>query len=134
MTYEFDRDTAVSALGNGRYAAKLDRGWLVGGGVNGGYLLATMARAVAAQVDGTGHTDPFSMSAHYVSASVPGLAVVAGEVVRTTGRFSTVRAVLEQDVDSVAVPRIAAHATFGNLDAAHDERSDAEAAALGLAL
>jgi len=134
MTYEFDRDTAVSPLGGGRYGAELARGWLVGGGVNGGYLLALLARAVRAEVEGAGHTDPFSVSAHYVSASVPGPAVVSTEIVRTTGRFSTVRAVLSQEVDGVAVPRIATHATFGSLDAAHDERSDAEAAALGLVL
>ncbi len=139
MGYEFDRDTSVSARGDGTYDADLAPGWVVGGGVNGGYLLAIIGNAVAAEVGSAGpedgrHVDPFSVSAHYVSASVPGPATVRTELVRTTGRFSTVRAVLSQDVDGVSVPRIAAHATFGNLDRAHDASTDAEAAALGLAL
>jgi hypothetical protein len=114
MIYEFDRDTEVRPLGDGRYAAELSGGWVVGGGVNGGYLLAILARAVRAEVESAGHADPFSVSAHYVSASVPGPAVVSTEVVRTTGRFSTVRAVLSQQVDGVEVPRIATHATLGD--------------------
>jgi hypothetical protein len=114
MTYEFDRDTAVTPLGDGRYAAELSRGWVVGGGVNGGYLLAVMARALRAELAGTGHEDPFSVSAHYVTASTPGPAYVETELVRSGGRFSTLRATLVQEVDGARVPRIAAHATLGD--------------------
>ena len=134
MTYELDRDTAVSSLGVGRYAAQLAPGWVVGGGVNGGYLLAVIGTAIRESLGGTGHLDPFSLSSHFVTPSVPGPATVSCELVRSGGRFSTVRAVLSQQVDGAEVPRIAAHATFGNLDSAHDERSDAAAAELDLAL
>jgi len=138
MTYEFDRDTAISPLGDGRYAAELAPGWTVGGGINGGYLLAILGWSVAAElatlVPAKNHVDPFSVSSHFVTPSVAGPAEVRCELVRSGGRFSTVRATLSQPVDGVLVPRIATHATFGNLDAAHDARSDAEAAALGLAL
>src|SRR5690242_16552082 len=113
MTYEYDRDTAVAARGSGRYDASLAPGWVVGGGVNGGYLLGVIGNAVRAEVGETGHADPFAVSSHFVSASVAGPAEVAVEVVRTTGRFSTVRAVLAQDVDGVRTPRIVSHATFG---------------------
>lgn len=134
MTYELDRDAAVTPRGDGAYDADLAAGWVVGGGVNGGYLLAIIGNAVNAETAQAGHPDPFAVSAHYVSASVPGPATVTTEVVRSTGRFSTVRAVLSQDVDGVAVPRIASHATFGDLDRAHDAATDADAAALGLAM
>jgi acyl-coenzyme A thioesterase PaaI-like protein len=138
MTFEFDRDTEVRAAGSGRYDAELAPGWVVGGGVNGGYLLAVLGRAVAAElasaVPDKGHTDPFSLSAHFTSASVAGPAYVETRLVRSGGRFSTVAATLLQEVDGTPVPRIAAHATFGNLDRAHDARSDLEAAAIGLAL
>ncbi|MFL6172256.1 MAG: thioesterase family protein [Marmoricola sp.] len=138
MTYELDRDTAVSLLGPGRYAAALAPGWVVGGGVNGGYVLATLANAVAAELEALvgekRHVDPFSVSSHFVTPAAPGPAVVSCELIRSGGRFSTVRASLSQDVDGTLVPRIVAHATFGNLDRAHDERSDLEAAAVGLAL
>jgi hypothetical protein len=134
MTYEFDRGIAVRALGDGAYAADLDGGWVVGGGVNGGYLLAVIGNAVRELLLESGHVDPFSVSAHYLSASVPGPATVETRIVRAGGRFSTVAATLVQHVDGVRVPRISALATYGDHDLAHDEATDAAAAALHLAL
>ncbi len=138
MTYEYDRDTRISALGDGLHAAHLAPGWVVGGGVNGGYLLAIIGKAVAAELEARtpekAHQDPFSVSAHFLSAATPGPAYVETTVIRSGGRFSTVEATLVQDVEGTRVPRIAAMATYGDLDRAHDEKSDAEAAALGLAL
>ena len=90
MTSEFDRGTAVTDLPGGAFAADLDPGWVVGGGINGGYLLAVVGNAVRARLATSGHVDPFSVSAHYLSASVPGPATVETEVVRAGGRFSTV--------------------------------------------
>ncbi|MDJ0787244.1 MAG: thioesterase family protein, partial [Myxococcota bacterium] len=46
----FDRDTAVSHLGDGRYEARLDRGWWIIRGPNGGYLAAILTRAMQARV------------------------------------------------------------------------------------
>lgn len=139
MTFEFDRDTTITPAGEGRYDADLAPGWVVGGGVNGGYLLAIIGNAVRAEAEPAGHPDPFAVSAHYVSAATPGPATVTTEVVRSTGRFSTVRTVLAQEVDGAAVPRIVSHATFGRHedkhgDRAHDATSDAAAAVLGLAV
>lgn len=138
MTSEFDRDTQLQPRGDGRYDADLAPGWVVGGGVNGGYLLAIIGRAIAAElgarVPDKGHRDPFSVSSHFASAATPGPAYVQTELVRSGGRFSTVAARLIQDVDGVPVPRIAAHGTYGDLDRAHDAASDAAADALGLRL
>jgi hypothetical protein len=134
MTYELDRGIAVTAAGDGRYDADLDGGWVVGGGVNGGYLLAVIGNAVRERLLGSDHVDPFSVSAHYLSASVPGPATVETRVVRQGGRFSTVAATLVQQVDGVATPRISALATYGDLDRAHDAATDAAAEALHLAL
>ena len=44
---EFDRDTSVSP-GDGGFTADLGEGWMVGNGINGGYLLATIGRALGA--------------------------------------------------------------------------------------
>jgi hypothetical protein len=134
MTFELDRGIAVTALTDGDFAADLDAGWVVGGGVNGGYLLAVVGNAVRERLAETGHVDPFSVSAHFLSASAPGPAVVETRVVRAGGRFSTVAATLVQEVDGARIPRISTLATYGDLDAAHDARSDAAAAALHLAL
>jgi hypothetical protein len=38
--HESDRDTAVTPRGEGRYGAELSEVWVVGGGINGGYLPA----------------------------------------------------------------------------------------------
>lgn len=133
-TYEFDRDTAVTALPDGVFSADLAPGWSVGGGINGGYLLAVIGNAVRALLQDSGHPDPFSVSAHYLSASTAGPATVETEVVRAGGRFSTVAATLVQHVDGVRVPRLSTLATYGDLDAAHDASTDAAADALHLAL
>jgi hypothetical protein len=134
MTIVFDRGIAVSALADGAYAAELGAGWVVGGGVNGGYLLAVIGNAVRESLRDSRHGDPFSVSAHYLSASVPGPATVETRLVRAGGRFSTVAATLVQQVDGVQVPRISALATFGDLESAHDAKTDATAEALHLAL
>jgi acyl-coenzyme A thioesterase PaaI-like protein len=134
LEFEFDRDIAVTRRSEDVYAAELRAGWLVGGGVNGGYLLAVIGNAVRERLDGTGHLDPFSVSAHYLSAAVPGPALVETRVVRAGGRFSTVAATLLQEVDGRPVARISALATYGDLDSAHDATTDAAADALHLAL
>ena len=49
MTFEFDAHTEVRPVDGGgelEYAADLDTGWVVGGGVNGGYLLAVIGTAL----------------------------------------------------------------------------------------
>jgi len=134
MTFEFDRGIAVTARDDGAFGAVLDPGWVVGGGVNGGYLLAVIGNAVREVLRPSGHVDPFSVSAHYLSASVPGPATVETQVVRAGGRFSTVAATLVQHVDGVRVPRLSTLATYGDLDSAHDAETDAAADALHLAL
>ncbi len=143
MTFEYDRDTAISALGNGSYGAHLSPGWAVGPAINGGYLLAIIGKAVAAQLEATtpgkGHPDPVSLSAHFLSAATPGPAYVETKVIRSGGKFSTVAITLAQDVDGAPVPRIAALATYGRQldrtsDGEHDATSDADAAAIGLSL
>ena len=95
--------------GHGRYAAELDARWVVGGSVNGGYLLSVVGRAVRAEVPGK--PDPLALSAHYLSASVPGPASVEVRTLREGGSVATVAADLVQD----GVARIAALATFGDL-------------------
>ena len=50
MPTEYDRDIAVRPRGEGLFDADLSGGWVVGGGVNGGYLLATLGNAVRASL------------------------------------------------------------------------------------
>ncbi|MGW1493474.1 thioesterase family protein [Streptomyces sp. NBC_00191] len=116
---EFDRDTAVTLRAPGVYDAELSAGWTIIQAVNGGYLLALLGRALA---DALPHPDPFTVSAHYLSASQPGPAVVRTETVRTGRTLSTGQASLFQyDEDGAEVERIRVLATYGDLDDLADD-------------
>lgn len=95
--------------GVGRFTADLDAGWVVGGGVNGGYLLSVLGRAIRESLPGK--PDPLAVSAYYLSASVPGPATVEVRTLRDGGSSATVAADVLQD----GVARIAALATYGDL-------------------
>jgi acyl-CoA thioesterase len=109
MTAEFDRDIALTTAGPQSYDADLRPGWVVGGGVNGGYLLATLGHAVRQTLPK--HPDPLTISAYYLAASTPGPARITTRILREGGSTATVSAELGQD----DTPRITALATYGDL-------------------
>ncbi|MEV5347896.1 thioesterase family protein [Streptomyces achromogenes] len=116
---EFDRDTAVTRREPGVYDIDLSAGWTIISAVNGGYLLAVLGRALA---DTLPHPDPFSITAHYLTASRPGPAVVRTETVRTGRTLSTGQASLFQyDDEGGEVERIRVLASYGNLAALPDD-------------
>ncbi|SFK86643.1 thioesterase family protein [Geodermatophilus ruber] len=89
----FDAATAVTRTEGGGLVADLDPGWDVGAGVlNGGYLLAVVARAALV---GSPHPHPVALSASFLRATGPGpaaLAVTAGPAGRTLAHSSVVLA------------------------------------------
>ncbi|MFJ2913731.1 thioesterase family protein [Streptomyces sp. NPDC087228] len=116
---EFDRDTAVTLREEGVYDAELSAGWTIIRAVNGGYLLAMLGRALGEALP---HPDPFSVSAHYLTASVPGPAVIRTQTVRTGRTLSTGQASLFQYAeDGTEIERIRVLATYGDLDALSDD-------------
>lgn len=128
---EFDRDTAVTPRAGepGTYDAELSAGWTIIAAVNGGYLLAMLGRALRAALP---HGDPFTITAHYLTASQPGPAVIRTQTVRTGRTLSTGQASLFQTGDDGReVERIRVLATYGDLDALPDEvRTSATAPAI----
>ena len=116
---EFDRGVAVARRDDDptAYDAELSADWQIGAGINGGLLVGVVANALSDALASTGHTDPFAVSAYYLSASRPGPAVVRTEVVRTGGSMSTVEASLVQDTTE----RLRVLATFGDLAALPDD-------------
>ncbi|MER7572931.1 thioesterase family protein [Streptomyces sp. NPDC126514] len=116
---EFDRDTALTRREPGVYDIDLSAGWTIISAVNGGYLLAVLGRALS---DALPHADPFTVSAHYLTASQPGPAVVRTSVVRTGRTLSTGQASLFQyDDQGREVERIRVLASYGDLDALPDD-------------
>lgn len=95
---EFDTATAVRARGDDTFDVAIDAGWTVGPKPNGGYLLATIARAAGESLAAADspHRDPLAATAHFLWAPDPGPAEVRCDVLRTGRGASQVRAVLHQ--------------------------------------
>ncbi|WP_277499792.1 thioesterase family protein [Nocardioides sp. ChNu-99] len=116
----FDRDLTLTPgageVGDDerRFTAHLPGGWSVGGGINGGFLLALIGSAVRATVPE--RPDPVAVAATYVGACVEGPAELVTRVVRR-GTLTTVAAEVAQG----GTTRITALATFGDLGALTDE-------------
>lgn len=110
---QFDADTAVWEDGDGgpggRWGAVLSDRWSIGGRPNGGYLLATVARAMARQA---GREHPMSVTAHYLQPTAEGPATVVTELIRQGRNQSTVTASLYQD----GAERVRAIGAFATLD------------------
>jgi hypothetical protein len=118
---EFDRDTAVTARPQepGTYDIDLSDRWTIIAALNGGYLLAVVARALR---DTLPHADPLTITAHYLTASQPGPAVIRTEVVRVGRTMSTGQASLfQKDAAGREVERLRVLAGYGDLDALPDE-------------
>ncbi len=115
MTYEFDGQIHVAAVAEGAYDADLSDGWVVGGGVNGGYLLAVIGNAIRATLPDK--PDPLAVTAYYLAASTPGPARVTVRVLRDGGSVATVAAELSQD----GIAKITTLATYGDLGSLPDD-------------
>ncbi|MEH6377077.1 thioesterase family protein [Streptomyces sp. KLMMK] len=116
---EFDRDSALTLRAPGVHDVQLPEGWSIGGAVNGGYLLALLGRGLGAHLP---HPDPFTVTAHYLSVTRPGPAVIRTETVRTGRALSTGQASLVQTAaDGSETERIRVLATYGDLGALSDD-------------
>jgi len=95
LMFEFDRDTRVERVAEGRYVGLLDRGWNIGDNPNGGFLLSIISAACADAIE---HPDPISFTTHYLRPGLGGEAFqVELEVVRKGRTLTTVRAVFIQE-------------------------------------
>jgi acyl-CoA thioesterase len=91
----FQRDTAVEPLGGGRFGARIDRGWWIVRGPNGGYVAAILLRALRAAVADPARL-PRSFTVHFTSPPVEGPAEVATTLERVGRSVTTATARLEQ--------------------------------------
>lgn len=139
-TYAFDAETSIEPDGPGRWRATISSSWNINDNPNGGYALTPLLRAMAAEtrsvsggsepggpqesadrqgLDGSyGHTDPVSLTTHYLRPALGNQdATITAEVIRTGRRTSTVRGEMVQG----GKPRLSAIATFADLAAGSDE-------------
>jgi acyl-CoA thioesterase len=90
----FDADTAIEALGDGRFAAAMSERWWVGKGPNGGYVAAVILRAIEATA--AGERAPRSLTVHFLKAPEAGPVEVAVEVERHGSRATFLSARMTQ--------------------------------------
>ena len=107
--YAFDEDSRVEPGAAGEYTAALTSRWDgTGGAVNGGYLLAVCARALAS---GLPFPDPVVISGFYLRPGTAGPATVQTSLVRSGRTMAFGEAVLRQGGKDV----IRASAAFSRL-------------------
>jgi acyl-coenzyme A thioesterase PaaI-like protein len=111
VTYEFDRATATAPLGAGRYGATVIDGWDIRGVPNGGYVLATAARAMAHACD---RPDPVAVNGRFLQMTSPGEIEIVTEVLRSGKHHATVRGTVRQS-DRITVEMLG---TFSDLSGA----------------
>jgi acyl-CoA thioesterase len=95
MASAFARTTAVTPLGDGRYGCDLDAGWAAIAGINGGILVAIVARAIEAEVDSERQLRSLHVQFQRPPKARP--AQVTVEQIRTGARATNVRVRMEQD-------------------------------------
>ena len=92
----FADDTSVRPVDGGRHAARIDRGWWIERGPNGGYVAAIVLRAILAEVaDPTRR--PRSLTLHYLRPPTEGPCEVVVSIERVGRGLTTVSARLQQD-------------------------------------
>jgi acyl-CoA thioesterase len=99
MPTRFDRDTAIRRVGatpgGARiYEGRIDRGWWVARGPNGGYVAALLLRALAADVEP--ERAPRSLTVHYTAAPDEGPVHVETRVERVGRSLTTVSGRMRQ--------------------------------------
>lgn len=108
MDFEFDRDTAVTAVAPGHYRAEISDRWNIMTVPNGGYLMAVTARALREHLD---HPDPFTITGHFFKPIKPGAADIHMETLKLGKTLSYAEARLIQD----GAERLRVTAAYGDL-------------------
>lgn len=100
--HRFAADTAVTPAGPGRWAGRLDTGWWIQRGPNGGYLAALLLRAVRAEVADEARAAR-SLTVHYLRPPAEGPVEVAVTIERSGRSLTTVSARMTQDGTTIAL-------------------------------
>jgi acyl-CoA thioesterase len=92
----FERDTRVIPVRNGEFEARIDPGWWILAGPNGGYVAAILLRAME-QAVGDPERAARSFTIHFVTPPAEGKAKIETQIERTGRSLTTVTARMWQD-------------------------------------
>lgn len=98
----FERDTAVEPAGAGAYTARLDSGWWIIAGPNGGYLAAVFLRALEA-AQGDPERAARSLTIHYNAVPQKGPVRIETQIERSGGALTSVSGRMLQDGRLIAL-------------------------------
>jgi acyl-CoA thioesterase len=98
----FDRDTELEHLGPGRYRGRIDTGWWIVAGPNGGYVAAILLRGMMREVNDAARS-PRSLTIHYLRPPAEGAVDLLVTVERAGRSVTTVTARLLQDEKLMAL-------------------------------
>jgi acyl-CoA thioesterase len=104
--------SAVTPAGAGTWKAEVQADWDIFGVANGGYLMAIAARAMS---EAAGGRLPVSVTAHFTRPVSAGPIEVSVDAVKQGRTFSTMRARVSTDADSLSL--LGSFAEPGSLDA-----------------
>jgi acyl-CoA thioesterase len=110
----FDRDTAVQDAGEGRLSARVDDGWWVQAGPNGGYLTAILLRAAATAAPAD--RVPRSLHARFLAPPRPGDVELTTTRVREGRSMSTIGVRMQQAGRVVASAGVTFSGAFSSLE------------------
>jgi acyl-coenzyme A thioesterase PaaI-like protein len=109
---KFDEATQAIRVDESTYDVCLDTGYVIGGPLNGGYLLAVMLRAA---VDASPFEHPVTTSAQFLRSPKPGPARVRVEQLKAGKTAAFTRATLLQD-DVAQIESLVTTATLHDVD------------------
>lgn len=116
---EYDRALALNPTGDqGGFTLDLSRDWSIGAAVNGGFLMSVVGEAARRVAGDSGHPDPLSFTAHFLSAAQEGPAEVQVDVLRSGRTQTTLVATLTQS----GTPRVRVLSAYGDLASLPDEQ------------
>lgn len=98
----FDTDTAVEPTGSGQYRGRIDPGWWIIAGPNGGYVAAILLRALTLEVNDTARA-PRSLTIHYLRPPSVGPVDIAVVIERAGRTLTTATARLIQEGRLMAI-------------------------------
>jgi acyl-CoA thioesterase len=98
----FDTDTQLTPAGDGVYNGRIDPGWRIVRGANGGHVAAILLSGMVLESDKTGHT-PRALTVHFTRVPAEDAVRVVVTTERTGRTMSTLTARMTQEEKLVAV-------------------------------